>query len=80
MRASARAILASPMDRLGVPRPRDAPEFIRALFAAGATPGKVRVSVLEAFSPPRVAAMAERRPRYGAVPAGALDLPPGPGG
>eukprot|EP00969_Alexandrium_andersonii_P141624 6262911-Alexandrium_andersonii.AAC.1 len=47
--------------------PCDAPDFIRALFAAGATPGEVRASVMEVFSPPRVAAMAERRPRYGAV-------------
>eukprot|EP00969_Alexandrium_andersonii_P303742 13427318-Alexandrium_andersonii.AAC.1 len=41
----------------------DAPDFIRAQFAAGATPGEVRASVMEEFSPPRgVAAMAERRP------------------
>eukprot|EP00969_Alexandrium_andersonii_P180550 7979320-Alexandrium_andersonii.AAC.1 len=35
---------------------------------------------MEAFSPPRVTAVAERRPRYRALPAGALDLRPGPGG
>eukprot|EP00969_Alexandrium_andersonii_P287763 12721780-Alexandrium_andersonii.AAC.1 len=35
---------------------------------------------MEAFSQPRVAAMAERRPRYRAPPAGALDLRPGLGG
>eukprot|EP00969_Alexandrium_andersonii_P160837 7107897-Alexandrium_andersonii.AAC.1 len=39
--------------------PRDAPDFTRALFAAGATPGEVRASVVVVFSPPRVAAMAE---------------------
>eukprot|EP00969_Alexandrium_andersonii_P009433 412253-Alexandrium_andersonii.AAC.1 len=44
------------------PDPCGAPDFIRALFAAGATPGEVRASVTEAFSPPRVTAMAERRP------------------
>eukprot|EP00969_Alexandrium_andersonii_P326859 14443416-Alexandrium_andersonii.AAC.1 len=59
---------------------RDAPDFSRALFAAGATPGEVRASVVEVFSPPRVTAMAERRPRYWVLPAGALDLRPGPGG
>eukprot|EP00969_Alexandrium_andersonii_P090332 3988848-Alexandrium_andersonii.AAC.1 len=42
--------------------PCDAPDFIRALFAAGAKPGEVRASVMEVFSPPRVTAMAERRP------------------
>eukprot|EP00969_Alexandrium_andersonii_P067404 2974063-Alexandrium_andersonii.AAC.1 len=31
----------------------DAPDFFRALFAAGATPGEVRASVAEVFSPPR---------------------------
>eukprot|EP00969_Alexandrium_andersonii_P045875 2013021-Alexandrium_andersonii.AAC.1 len=31
----------------------EAPDFIRALFAAGATPGEVRASVAEVFSPPR---------------------------
>eukprot|EP00969_Alexandrium_andersonii_P306704 13558732-Alexandrium_andersonii.AAC.1 len=41
---------------------RGAPDFIRALFAAGATPGEARASVLEVFSPPCVTAMAERRP------------------
>eukprot|EP00969_Alexandrium_andersonii_P009308 407035-Alexandrium_andersonii.AAC.1 len=46
------------------------PTSIRALFAAGATPGEVRASVTEVFSPPRVAAMAERRPRYGSSPQG----------
>eukprot|EP00969_Alexandrium_andersonii_P118039 5220381-Alexandrium_andersonii.AAC.1 len=35
---------------------------------------------MEVFSPPRVALMAERRPRCGVLPAGALDLRPGPGG
>eukprot|EP00969_Alexandrium_andersonii_P198665 8773886-Alexandrium_andersonii.AAC.1 len=35
---------------------------------------------MEVFSPPRVTAMAERRPRYGVLRAGALDLRPGPGG
>eukprot|EP00969_Alexandrium_andersonii_P191392 8453858-Alexandrium_andersonii.AAC.1 len=35
---------------------------------------------MEVFSPPRVIAMAERRPRYGVLPAGALDSRPGPGG
>eukprot|EP00969_Alexandrium_andersonii_P164978 7292991-Alexandrium_andersonii.AAC.1 len=35
---------------------------------------------MEIFSPPRVTAMAERRPRYGVLPAGALDLRPGPEG
>eukprot|EP00969_Alexandrium_andersonii_P212208 9371272-Alexandrium_andersonii.AAC.1 len=35
---------------------------------------------MEVFSPPRVTAMAERGPRYGVLPAGALDLRPGPGG
>eukprot|EP00969_Alexandrium_andersonii_P219127 9678524-Alexandrium_andersonii.AAC.1 len=35
------------------PDPCDAPDFIRALFAAGATPREVRASVMEAFSPPR---------------------------
>eukprot|EP00969_Alexandrium_andersonii_P021382 935220-Alexandrium_andersonii.AAC.1 len=34
----------------------------------------------EMFSPPRVAAMAERRPRYGVPPAGVFDFRPGPGG
>eukprot|EP00969_Alexandrium_andersonii_P015933 697389-Alexandrium_andersonii.AAC.1 len=48
---------------------REAPDLIRALFAAGATPGEVRASVMEVFSPPRVTAMAERRPRYGVLPA-----------
>eukprot|EP00969_Alexandrium_andersonii_P138697 6133714-Alexandrium_andersonii.AAC.1 len=43
-------------------------DFIRALFAAGATPGEVRASVAEVFSPPRVTAMAERRPRLGVLP------------
>eukprot|EP00975_Prorocentrum_lima_P053398 11197533-Prorocentrum_lima.AAC.1 len=43
----------------------EAPDFIRALFAAGATPGEVRASVAEVFSPPRITAMAERRPRLG---------------
>eukprot|EP00969_Alexandrium_andersonii_P116404 5145991-Alexandrium_andersonii.AAC.1 len=60
--------------------PESAPDFVRALFAAGATPGEVRASVAEVFSPPRVTAMAERRPRLGVLPAGALDLRPGPGG
>eukprot|EP00969_Alexandrium_andersonii_P283079 12513866-Alexandrium_andersonii.AAC.1 len=41
----------------------EAPDLIRAVFAAGATPGEVRASAAEVFSPPRVAAMAERRPR-----------------
>eukprot|EP00969_Alexandrium_andersonii_P127225 5623356-Alexandrium_andersonii.AAC.1 len=49
--------------------PCGAPDFIRALFAAGAMPGEVRASVMEVFSPPRVAARAERRPRYGVLPA-----------
>eukprot|EP00969_Alexandrium_andersonii_P208047 9189497-Alexandrium_andersonii.AAC.1 len=44
---------------------KDAPDLIRALFAAGATPGEVRASVTEVFSPPRVTAMAERRLRLG---------------
>eukprot|EP00969_Alexandrium_andersonii_P324879 14354927-Alexandrium_andersonii.AAC.1 len=44
------------------PNPRAAPDLVRALFAAGATPGEVRASVMEVFSPPHVAAMAERRP------------------
>eukprot|EP00969_Alexandrium_andersonii_P258142 11413583-Alexandrium_andersonii.AAC.1 len=44
------------------PDPRGAPVFIPALFAAGATPGEVRASAMEVFFPPRVAAMAERRP------------------
>eukprot|EP00969_Alexandrium_andersonii_P307174 13578795-Alexandrium_andersonii.AAC.1 len=35
---------------------------------------------MEAFSPLRVAALAERKPGYGIPPAGALDLRPGPGG
>eukprot|EP00969_Alexandrium_andersonii_P118944 5259232-Alexandrium_andersonii.AAC.1 len=38
--------------------PDGAPDFIRALFAAGATPSEVRASVAEVFSPPRVTAMA----------------------
>eukprot|EP00969_Alexandrium_andersonii_P029893 1304430-Alexandrium_andersonii.AAC.1 len=63
-----------------VPDPCDAPDLLRALFAAGAMPGEVRASVIEVFSPPRVTAMAERRPKYGVLPAGALDLRPGPGG
>eukprot|EP00969_Alexandrium_andersonii_P113644 5021924-Alexandrium_andersonii.AAC.1 len=42
-----------------------APAFIRALFAAGATPGEVRASGAEVFSPPRATAMVERRPRLG---------------
>eukprot|EP00969_Alexandrium_andersonii_P048532 2128842-Alexandrium_andersonii.AAC.1 len=42
--------------------PESAPDLIRALFAAGATPGEVRASVAEIYSPPRVTAMAERRP------------------
>eukprot|EP00969_Alexandrium_andersonii_P210315 9290609-Alexandrium_andersonii.AAC.1 len=50
--------------------PESAPDFIRALFAAGATPGEVRASVAEVFSPPRVTAMADRRPRLGVLPAG----------
>eukprot|EP00969_Alexandrium_andersonii_P005777 250647-Alexandrium_andersonii.AAC.1 len=41
----------------------EAPDFIRALFAAGATLGEVRALVAEVFSPPRATAMAERRPR-----------------
>eukprot|EP00969_Alexandrium_andersonii_P036817 1613675-Alexandrium_andersonii.AAC.1 len=45
--------------------PESAPDFIRDLFAAGATPGEVRASVADVFSPPRVTAMAERRPRLG---------------
>eukprot|EP00969_Alexandrium_andersonii_P275559 12177554-Alexandrium_andersonii.AAC.1 len=60
--------------------PEGAPDFIRALFAAGATPGEVRASVAEVFSPPRVTATAERRPRLGVLPAGAFDVRPGPGG
>eukprot|EP00969_Alexandrium_andersonii_P344829 15242586-Alexandrium_andersonii.AAC.1 len=44
--------LGSPSTRAS-PGPRDAPGFIRALFAAGATPGEVRASVMDAFSPPR---------------------------
>eukprot|EP00969_Alexandrium_andersonii_P149192 6596867-Alexandrium_andersonii.AAC.1 len=40
----------------------------------------MRASVAEVFSPPRVTAMAERRPRLGVIPAGAFDLRPGPGG
>eukprot|EP00969_Alexandrium_andersonii_P280954 12421441-Alexandrium_andersonii.AAC.1 len=44
------------------PDPRDAPGLIRALFALGATPGEARASVMEVFYPPRVTAMAERRP------------------
>eukprot|EP00969_Alexandrium_andersonii_P256788 11352766-Alexandrium_andersonii.AAC.1 len=47
-----------------------APDLIRALFAAGATPGEVRASVAEIYSPPRATAMAERRPRLGVLPAG----------
>eukprot|EP00969_Alexandrium_andersonii_P271317 11991698-Alexandrium_andersonii.AAC.1 len=35
---------------------------------------------MEVFSPPRVTAVAERRPRHGVLPAGALDFRPGPGG
>eukprot|EP00969_Alexandrium_andersonii_P281622 12449488-Alexandrium_andersonii.AAC.1 len=37
--------------------PEGAADFIRALFAAGATPGEVRASVAEVFSPPRVTAV-----------------------
>eukprot|EP00969_Alexandrium_andersonii_P027467 1198160-Alexandrium_andersonii.AAC.1 len=44
------------------PDPRDAPDFTRALFAVGATPGEARASDMEVFSPPRATAMAERRP------------------
>eukprot|EP00969_Alexandrium_andersonii_P289798 12808889-Alexandrium_andersonii.AAC.1 len=45
--------------------PEGAPDLARALFAAGATPGEVWASVAEVSSPPRVTAMAERRPRLG---------------
>eukprot|EP00969_Alexandrium_andersonii_P154297 6820740-Alexandrium_andersonii.AAC.1 len=71
--------LESPCIRTS-PDPCDASDFVRALFAAGATPGEVTASVTEVFAPPRVAAMAERRPRYGVRPAGALDLRSWPGG
>eukprot|EP00969_Alexandrium_andersonii_P164474 7269407-Alexandrium_andersonii.AAC.1 len=33
--------------------PESAPDLIRALVAAGATPGEVRASVAEIYSPPR---------------------------
>eukprot|EP00969_Alexandrium_andersonii_P225473 9957657-Alexandrium_andersonii.AAC.1 len=59
--------------------PEGAPDLIRALFAAGATPGEVRALVAAVFSPPRVTAVAEKRPRLGVPPAGAFDLRPGPG-
>eukprot|EP00969_Alexandrium_andersonii_P042125 1847623-Alexandrium_andersonii.AAC.1 len=59
---SGRRLLASPA-------PESAPDFARALFAAGATPGEVRASVAEFLSPPKVTAMAERRPRLGVLPA-----------
>eukprot|EP00969_Alexandrium_andersonii_P159259 7035974-Alexandrium_andersonii.AAC.1 len=59
--------------------PEDAPDLIRTLFAARATPGEVRASVAKVSSPPRVTAMGERRPRLGVRPAGAFDLLPGPG-
>eukprot|EP00969_Alexandrium_andersonii_P342663 15146275-Alexandrium_andersonii.AAC.1 len=35
---------------------------------------------MEIFSPPRVTATAERRPFHGVLPAGALDVRPGPEG
>eukprot|EP00969_Alexandrium_andersonii_P316828 13997284-Alexandrium_andersonii.AAC.1 len=59
--------------------PEGTPDFARALFAAGAIPGEAWASVAEVFSPPRVIAMAERRPRLGVLPVGAFDLRPGPG-
>eukprot|EP00969_Alexandrium_andersonii_P263570 11649628-Alexandrium_andersonii.AAC.1 len=58
----------------------EAADLARALFAAGATPGEVRASVCEVYSPPRVTAAAARRPRIGVLPAGAFDIRPGPGG
>eukprot|EP00969_Alexandrium_andersonii_P143148 6328181-Alexandrium_andersonii.AAC.1 len=65
---------------LAVPALAEAVDLARALFAAGATPGEVRVTVAEVFSLPRVTAMAERNPRLGVLSAGAVDLRPGPGG
>eukprot|EP00969_Alexandrium_andersonii_P052444 2303024-Alexandrium_andersonii.AAC.1 len=43
----------------------EAVDLARALFAAGATPGEVRASICEVYSPPRVTAAAARRPRLG---------------
>ena len=68
--------------RLGGPgeRGEEAADFIRALFAAGATPGEVRASVTEVYSRPRVTAMAALRPHLGVLLAGAFDSRAGPGG
>eukprot|EP00969_Alexandrium_andersonii_P293252 12961489-Alexandrium_andersonii.AAC.1 len=71
-------ILGRPLER-GTERP-EAADLVRALFAAGATPGEVRASVCEVYSPPRVMAAAARHPRVGVLPAGAFDVRPGPGG
>eukprot|EP00969_Alexandrium_andersonii_P105218 4642913-Alexandrium_andersonii.AAC.1 len=49
--------------------PEEAVDLARALFAAGATPGEVRATVAEVFSPPRATAAASRNPGIGVLPA-----------
>ena len=63
----------------GLGEREEAADLIRALFAAGATPGKARASVTEVYSQPRVTAMAALRPHLGVLSAGAFDLWAGPG-
>eukprot|EP00969_Alexandrium_andersonii_P016144 706878-Alexandrium_andersonii.AAC.1 len=57
-------------ERLGRPfgsaeEREEAADLARALFAAGATPGEVRASTCEVYSPPRVTAAAARQLRIG---------------
>eukprot|EP00969_Alexandrium_andersonii_P092420 4080769-Alexandrium_andersonii.AAC.1 len=59
-------------------REAEAVDLTRALFAAGATPGELRATVAEVFSPPRVTAQTEKRPGLGVLPAGAFDIRAGP--
>eukprot|EP00969_Alexandrium_andersonii_P356966 15447713-Alexandrium_andersonii.AAC.1 len=68
-----RALIAP--EKLEGEREAEAVEFARALFAAGATPGEVRATIAEVFSPPRVAARAERWPGLGVLPAGGVRYP-----
>ena len=58
----------------------EAQDLVRVLFYLGVSPGDVRSLITEVFSPPRVTAAATRFPHYGALPGGAYDLRPGPGG
>eukprot|EP00969_Alexandrium_andersonii_P356962 15447703-Alexandrium_andersonii.AAC.1 len=55
------SILGRPLEK-GTERP-EATDLVRSLFAAGATPGEVRASACEVYSPPRATAAAARHPR-----------------